>query len=304
MEICVQTMSGYDRTLELARWCEANDVPALAVADHYLSGDLDSDGYDQLVILGGIARETTDLELCTLVSPLTFRHPAVHLKTAVTLDQMSGGRFTLGVGTGWMEAEHDAFGLELPEMGERFARLEETLAYLRAAIGDEPTGFDGEYYQLAGFLPQPQPSNLRLVVGGGGAKKTPILAGRFADEFNVSPAKAPWVDRIDVAKHAATEAGRDPEALVLSTAFPALIAETRAGFEELLADHVQARKTEPKKVLEAYGNLGIPHGTIEEAADGFSRLADMGITRVYLQGAFSELDAVAATVEAVRAAAG
>jgi len=297
-------MTGYDRTVELARWCEANGVPALAVADHYLSGELDSEGYDQLVILGGIARETSELELCTLVSPLTFRHPAVHLKTAVTLDQMSGGRFTLGVGTGWMEAEHEAFGLDLPEMKERFARLEETLAYIRAAIGDEPTGSQGEYYQLAEFLPQPQPSNLRLVVGGGGAKKTPDLAGRFADEFNVFPASAPMTERIGRARQAASDAGRDPDGLLVSTAFPALIAETREGFDELLAQHVEARGSEPDKVKDAFERLGIPHGTIDQAAEGFTELADAGITRVYLQGAFNELDQTAATVEAARAAAG
>ncbi len=158
MEICVQTMSGYDHTLGVARWCEANGVPALAVADHYLSGpSLDSEAFDQLVILGGIARETSSLELSTLVSPLTFRHPAVHLKGAVTLDSMSGGRFTLGIGTGWMEQEHEAFGIDLPEMGERFDRLEETLAYVRAALAEEPTGFEGTYYRLAEFVPQPRP---------------------------------------------------------------------------------------------------------------------------------------------------
>ena len=237
MQIAVQTMTTYEDTLQLARWCENNEIACLAVADHYLSGpSLDSPALDQLVLLGGIARETRTLRFCTLVSPLTFRHPATHLKAAVTLDRMSGGRFSLGVGTGWMQEEHDAFGIELYPMKERFDRLEETLSYLRAGIDGSGSGFSGSHYRLEAFDPQPAPENLAIVVGGGGAVRTPDLAGRFADEFNIFPAETSWSDRIDRARSARANSGRNGE-LFVSTAFPALIgsdeAEARTALDAL-----------------------------------------------------------------------
>ena len=105
-----------------------------------------------------------------LVTPLTFRHPAVIAKTATTLDEMSGGRFALGVGTGWMQSEHDAFGLDLPPLAERFDRLGETLAYLRAAFTSNE-GFAGRYYHLDPIDVLPRPTNLPIVVGGGGPEE-------------------------------------------------------------------------------------------------------------------------------------
>lgn len=304
MEICVQTMRGYDDTVELARWCESEGVPALAVADHYLSGfDQDSDGYEQLVILGGLARETTTLQLCTLVSPLTFRHPAVHLKAAVTLDAMSGGRFSLGVGAGWMELEHELFGLELYPMQERFDRLEETLAYLRAGLSGSGSGFDGSYYHLGAFDPQPQPRNLRLVVGGGGKNRTPDLAGRFADEFNAFPAKSPIAPRVQRCLESAEHAGRDPEAIVLSTAFPAAVALDTESAEALIRSRAERTKSDPKELAASLDRYGIPRGTPEQAASALTAIAESGITRIYLQlSGSNDVDEISETVNAFRLA--
>lgn len=304
MEICVQTMRGYDDTLAIARWCENEGVPALAVADHYLSGPaLDSEGYDQLVLLGGIARETQTLQLSTLVSPLTFRHPAVHLKAAVTLDAMSGGRFSLGMGTGWMESEHEAFGLDLPPMGERFDRLEETLEYLRAALDGSGRGFEGSHYRLAPFDPQPRPSALRVVVGGGGARRTPELAARFADEFNVFPSRtsAPG-ERIATFRAAAIGAGRDPDTVLLSTAFPGVIAPDAEGADALLRQRAERTQSEPAEVAAMLDRLDIPHGTPDRAARGIAGLAEAGIRRIYLQLSASRPPDVARAVEAAREA--
>src|SRR5690606_19282564 len=102
------------------------------------------------------------------------RHPAVILKNAVSIDQMSGGRFDLGVGTGWYEMEHEAFGLDFPSWKERFDRFEETLEYLDAGFGPEPADFSGRFYSLSGDI-QPKPEGIRLVIGGSGPKRTPTL---------------------------------------------------------------------------------------------------------------------------------
>jgi len=305
MEICVQTMRGYEDTVALARWCEAEGVPAMAVADHYLAGpDQNSAGYDQLVLLGGIARETSGLELSTLVSPLTFRHPAVHLKAAVTLDEMSGGRFTLGIGAGWMELEHESFGLDLHPLQERFDRLEETLRYLTAALDGSGSGFEGEYYRLAPFDPQPRPTHLRLVVGGGGRRRTPELAGRFAHEFNAFPDQEnPMAPRIERCLESARASGRNPADLLLSTAFPAAVApddETAAAMMQRRAERMKVGLAEAAATLDRYG---IPHGTPDAAAAGYASLAEAGVTRVYLQLSGSTIDDVGRAVEAARKAA-
>ncbi|MEX0757291.1 MAG: LLM class flavin-dependent oxidoreductase [Acidimicrobiia bacterium] len=301
IEICVQTMRGYEETIALARWCEAEGVPALAVADHYLSGpDQASDGYDQLVILGGIARETTKLELCTLVSPLTFRHPAVHLKTAVTLDEMSGGRFSLGIGAGWMELEHEVYGLELYPIGERFDRLEETLGYLKAGIDGSGSGFEGTYFRLAAFDPNPRPRNLRLIVGGGGKRRTPDLAGRFADEFNAFPDKNPIEERIERFRRSARSAGRDPEKILVSTAFPAAVASDRATADAMISRRAERVKVDPEEAASHYAAIGIPQGTPSEAAAAYASLAEAGVTRIYLQLAGASLGETAHAVEAAR----
>jgi alkanesulfonate monooxygenase SsuD/methylene tetrahydromethanopterin reductase-like flavin-dependent oxidoreductase (luciferase family) len=304
IEICVQTMRGYDDTIAIARWCEVEGVSALAIADHYLSGpDTSSPGFEQLVILGGIARETSTLELSTLVSPLTFRHPAVHLKAAVTLDQMSGGRFSLGIGAGWMELEHESFGLELHPIGERFDRLEETLGYLRAGTDGSGTGFDGHYYRLAPFDPQPQATRLRLVVGGGGKRRTPELAGRFADEFNVFPSETPMAPRVEVCTVAAARAGRDPEAIRVSTAFPAAVGPDQATADAIVAARAERAKTDVSTLVSRFDDLGIPRGNPDQAAAAYSTLAAAGVTRVYLQLAANTLDEIAHAVAAARRAA-
>lgn len=303
VEVCVQTMADYPTTIELARWCESEGVPALAVADHYFAGfDTASAGFDQLVLLGGIARETSTLELSTLVSPVTFRHPAVHLKAGVTLDHLTGGRFTLGLGTGWMELEHTEFGFPFPSVSERFDLLEESLAFVRAGVDGRSAGFSGTHYSLAEFDPQPQPTNLRIVVGGSGPKRTPELAGRFADEFNVFPSETSPSERIATFRAAAQRAGRDPEAILVSTAFPAAVASTNAAAEALITSRAERMKVDADRAIASLEGLGIPHGTPEQAAPAFLALAEAGISRVYLQLSRAPIEEVAETVAAVRAA--
>ncbi|MDJ0792379.1 MAG: LLM class flavin-dependent oxidoreductase, partial [Acidimicrobiia bacterium] len=142
-----QVGGSYRELVNLAQWAESQGLDVFARSDHYLNGDESADTTDALAALAGVAVETSSIRLSTLVSPLTFRHPAVMAKSATTIDEISGGRFTLGVGTGWMESEHLAFGLDLPPMAERFERLEESLQYLRTAFEGGGT-FRGDHYSL------------------------------------------------------------------------------------------------------------------------------------------------------------
>lgn len=186
MDVGLQISGSYEEALASARWAETEGFVAFALPDHYVGGlgtDAEASGeaFDGLIQLAGLARETDHIELSVLVSPITFRHPAVLAKTAVTIDDMSGGRFTLGVGTGWMEREHEIFGLGFPDRPTRFEMLEESLAYLRAAFDDSASGFDGRFFRLEPISVQPKPLGMRhLAVGAWGATKPLAWPGATA----------------------------------------------------------------------------------------------------------------------------
>lgn len=290
MEFGLQTRGCYDDVLTAARWAESRGLASFALPDHYLAGRSPSgDGYDTrsadiYPYLGGLSIETSTIELATLVSPVTYRHPAALLKLGLALDEMSGARFTLGIGTGWMEAEHAMFGFPLPDWPERFDRLEETFGYLRAALGERVDGFQGSYYQLEAVDHQPKRPTLRLLIGGSGPHRTPDLAGRFADEFNIysQPPEA-FAVRIHRAHEAAADAGRDPGSLLLSGVSPPILGPDAATYRARLMAFAAARGVEVERLEAQSRAIAVPMGTHEEARDTFGPLADLGITRYYLQ---------------------
>jgi len=295
MEYALQVAGPYKRLLDAAAFASERGLVALALPDHYLLAlEEDKAGTtpapDAFIQLGGLARETSDLDLVMLVSPITFRHPAVLVKMAVTLAGMSGGRFTLGIGTGWMDREHEVFGFEYPDMAERFARLEEALAYVTAAFDPDFPGYQGKRYRLEAFPIAPQPEQkVPLLVGGTGAHKTPRLAGMFADEFNVYPG-GNVAQRIDRFRAAATAAGRDPDAIRLSSSGQVVAADTEAEFEELMnADAAEAGLT--REELDArYDKRQTPRGTYDQVNEQLEAYGRLGISRFYFQGAFSPTD--------------
>jgi alkanesulfonate monooxygenase SsuD/methylene tetrahydromethanopterin reductase-like flavin-dependent oxidoreductase (luciferase family) len=304
MELAIQVMKGYSDTLELARWAEAENLAGLAVADHYLPGvGQNTYALDQLSVLAAVAAGTSDLKLSSLVSPITFRHPAVMLKTAVTIDEISGGRFSLGIGAGWLQEEHDRFGLELPPVGERFDRLTEALDYVRAGLAGGESGFEGRYYTLeGGNRLEPTGHNVRLIVGGGGSRRTPTLAGEKADEFNVFPAREPYGPRIQRALEAAASAGRDPKELTVSTAFPLVVASAPTDVERRLKEVAASRGTTAEVVRTTWSEIGIPMGTPDEYRAGLERLEALGVKRVYFQMSFDTVDQIKRSIELLRGA--
>ncbi len=274
----------YADLLAAARWTEANGLASMARSDHYYSSRTPTPAAtDAFTTLGGLARETTDLRLCVLVSPITFRHPAVIAKAAATVDEMSGGRLDLGLGTGWMELEHHAFGLDFPPWGERFDRLVETLQYLEAAFGDGSGTFSGEYYRFDGNA-LPKPTGTRIVVGGSGATRTPTLAGIHAHEYNSfidTPANAR--PRIEVMRRAAEQAGRDPEAVMVSMMGSVFAAPDQASYRELLDREAAKRNLTPSEFEARMLEEGTPIGTPDRVGDALAALADIGVARIYLQ---------------------
>ncbi len=295
MEFALQVAGPYQKLLTAAEFAVDRGLVALALPDHYLMGLTDEESKttpapDAFIQLGGLARETEDIDLVMLVTPITFRHPAVIAKMAVTLDHMSGGRFSLGIGTGWMDREHEVFGLEYPDRAERFARLEEALGYVRAALDPEGPGFEGERYRLEAFPLVPAPlGKVPIVIGGTGRYKTPRLAGEYADEFNVYPGPD-LPERIERFKSAAIEAGRDPDAIRLSSSGQVIAAATEPEFEDAMNEIASDAGITRDELDSHYDKRQTPRGTYEQVNAILDSFAGHGIERFYLQGPFTPTD--------------
>ncbi|RLE12195.1 MAG: LLM class F420-dependent oxidoreductase [Actinobacteria bacterium] len=287
-----QLGGSYRRLVELAKWAENNGLDAFARSDHYLHGETSAHATDAMVSLAGVASETESIKLISLVSPITFRHPAVMAKAATTLDEISGGRFTLGVGTGWMESEHEAFGLDLPPLGERFDRFTEALAYIRAVFDGGGT-VEGKYYSLNAPSVHPAASDgLGIVIGGSGKRRTPTLAGHFADEYNMFATNSETLaQRIDVMRDAATGVGRNPDEILISVAGPGFVYRDDATHRKALTERGEKKDLSPDEYSDFLDERNIPHGTPERAHEAIQRLADVGVGRFYVQE-FSSLEDV------------
>lgn len=287
----------FDQQLAAAKWAESEGLVSYARSDHLLwEGDSPPDATDAFAVLAGLARETSRIRLCVLVTPVTFRHPAIIAKNAATIDQMSAGRLDLGVGTGWMELEHEALGIPFPDWGERWQRLNEAIDYLDAAFGPDRGSFAGDYYSLDADV-RPKPTGIRLVIGGGGRKRTPTLAGQRADEYNtyLRPA-ADAKERIDVMRRAAGD--REVEATVMG---PALVGRTDAEYRDRLGRAAAARGHEPDDLEGRFAEAGIPMGTPNRATEAVSALEEAGVQRWYVQWLdLDDLDGMKETVSVVR----
>jgi alkanesulfonate monooxygenase SsuD/methylene tetrahydromethanopterin reductase-like flavin-dependent oxidoreductase (luciferase family) len=293
MQFGIQTVGEYEQVLAVAAWAELRGLAAFALPDHYVHstrGERSAEAvYDAFIQLAGVARETTRIRLALLVSPITFRHPAVIVKSAVTLDAMSGGRFTLGLGTGWLEEEHDLFGIPFPGRRERFDRMEEALGYLRAAFSPDAPGFEGRYYRLAPTMVGPQPGpGLAVVVGGTGSRRTPDLAGRYADEYNVFPAPPEeMAARIVRARRAAAQAGRDPADLLISSSGAVIVGRDHSDYEDRLGALADSVGATVEDLEEHFSSRGTPRGSAERVRGTLADIESVGVERFYVQALFS-----------------
>jgi alkanesulfonate monooxygenase SsuD/methylene tetrahydromethanopterin reductase-like flavin-dependent oxidoreductase (luciferase family) len=291
MEFAIQTVGKtYDEFLTAARWAEEKSLSAFAIPDHYLYGikedDFATPAYDAFAVMAGLARETSRIELVILVSPITFRHPAVLVKNTATIQEMSGGRFKIGVGTGWMEQEHTQFGIEFPDAKTRFALTTEALAYMRAAFSEPPVDFAGEHYSFEAFDMQPRPK-LNIVVGGTGKLKTPHLAGTYADELNAYPAlPEEYEAKIAVARKAAVAADRDPDALLISSSGAITAADTEDEYRDKLAEIAVEAGMDPEELEREAAKRNSPRGTWDQVRTILGGMQEQGLSRFYFQERF------------------
>lgn len=286
MEYCVftepQQGASYDDQLAFAQTAERVGFDGFFRSDHYLRigpGDPLPGPTDAWTTLAGLARETSRLRLGTLVSSVTYRVPGILAVQVAQVDAMSGGRAELGLGTGWFEREHTAYGIPFP--AKRFGMLEEQLAIvtgLWSTPADSTFDFAGEHYRLEACpaLPAPVQERVPVIVGGGGPRRTPAIAARFATEFNIA-----FRDEADIAEKfagvraACEEVGRDPASLKLSVALT-----TYAGGSE---GEVARRAANTGRTLDEARDGTNLAGAPGEIAAKVERLVALGAQRVYFQ---------------------
>ncbi|MFD8968635.1 LLM class F420-dependent oxidoreductase [Streptomyces sp. NPDC059568] len=271
----------YETLLTVAKATEDLGFDAFFRSDHYLrmgSGDGLPGPTDAWITLAGLARETERIRLGTLMTAATFRLPGVLAIQVAQVDQMSGGRVELGLGAGWFEEEHTAYGIPFPK--EKFDRLEEQLAIvtgLWATEAGKTFDHDGTYYQLSDSpaLPKPAQGKVPILIGGHGATRTPRLTARFADEFNMPFASIEDTERqFGRVRDAAEAAGRRADELVYSNALVVCVGKDDAE----VAKRAAAIGREVDE-LKANGLAGSP----AEVVDKIGRYAAVGASRFYLQ---------------------
>jgi F420-dependent oxidoreductase-like protein len=310
VRIFVEPQQGadYERLLAVARVAEELGFDGFFRSDHYLwMAAMVGDGLpgptDAWVTLAGLARETTRLRLGTLVTSATFRLPGPLAISVAQVDAMSGGRIELGLGAGWFDDEHRAYGIPFPPMKERFDRLEEQLEILTGLWTtpvDDRFSYDGRHYTVADSpaLPKPvQSPHPPLIVGGAGPTRTPRLAARFADEFNV-----PFHGVDDTAaqygrvRRACDDAGRDPSGLRFSAAVVVC-----CGIDEAELGRRAAAIGRDVDELRTNGAAGSP----AEVAERLRAYRELGATTIYLQVLdLTDLDHLRLIAEAVVPALG
>lgn len=278
-----QQGASYDDLLAVALRAEELGFGAFFRSDHYLTmgvGDGLPGPTDAWVALAGLARDTSTIRLGTLVSSATFRLPGPLAVSVAQVDQMSGGRVDFGLGAGWFAAEHEAYGIPFPKLGERFDRLEEQLDII-TGMWATPVGetYDnpGGHYPVVNSpaLPKPHAGPPPIIIGGGGPKRTPALAAKFAAEFNTPFVSREFFTQQRGRVRAACETiDRDPNDLVYSAA---LIVCCGANEAEV-ARRAASIGREPSELREN-GLAGTP----SEVAERIRSWRDAGADRIYLQ---------------------
>ena len=287
----------WPRWQKIAAAVEELGFAGLYRSDHFTSMDApDSDSLELWTSLTWLASHTRRIEFGPLVSPGSFRHPALTARMASAVDDLSGGRLTLGLGAGWQEREHALFGFDLLPLNERFHRFEEGLEVItRLLKSDEPVTFEGKYFQLreATLLPRPaRPGGPRLLIGGNGEKRTLALAAKYADEWNaVYLQPAEFTRRNALLDDFLRAQGREPKSVRRS-----MMTGLRFGRSQKELDAFLAARG---RSIETLRQNGVIVGVGEQIKEQLAELEKAGLQRIMLQ--WLELDNLAG-LEALRKA--
>ena len=310
MKVFLQARGSYETLLTLSKWSEQNDIERIGLPDHYIVGkqrhnkNEPTPALDLLTASAGLVRDTEKMVYSILVSPITFRHPSVLVKMASTINDMAKGRFRLGVGTGWLEIEHDLYGIPFPDLKTRFEMLEESLIYIREALSGNNYGFQGEYYQLEQFPVEPAAlQDIPIIIGGGGKVKTPTLAGKYSEEFNIyAGPKEILAKSISLFREVAGDNGRDLKKLEITTACPPVVGLTKEGVGASLTAAAKALAQTEDEIASTWREKNYLFGTPDEVASTLSMWQEVGIEAVYLQLLSLKQDQRNETIEVINKA--
>jgi F420-dependent oxidoreductase-like protein len=305
MEVCLMIEGQEDVSWEdwkaIAAACEEHGVGTLFRSDHYLSVDdrRERGSLDAWTTIAALAAITERLRLGTLVSPATFRHPAVLAKSVVTADHVSGGRVELGIGAGWWEREHEAYGIDLPAVGPRMDALEEQMELIRRYWEEGPFNYEGRHYRARNLDALPKPMRqprLPLILGGKGGPRSLRLAVALADEYNTVMSTAEEIadvrGRLDQACEAAD---RDPASLPLSMMTGWLVGADRGELLDRASrlSRWKGQGDDGEAFLAAIRESTIV-GTVPEAVEQLRELERAGLARIMGQHLLHrDLDAIA-----------
>lgn len=304
MQLClmIEGQEGvtWEEWVALARACEQHGVPALFRSDHYMNLDgqhPEREALDAWATVCGLAAITSSLRLGTMVSPATFRHPSNLAKLATTADHISGGRIEVGLGAGWHEREHSAYGFAFPPTPERVEILEEQLRIVLGNWGETAFSFAGGHYRLDDLDARPKPvqsPHPPLIIGGSGGARSVGLAAAYADEYNTPFAsRADARARRDRIVQACSEAGREPIPLSIMTGLIAGrdASELRDRASRLL-ERIGSSQSADEFLAEPPDAWVV--GTIDQALEQLDGLREAGVSRVMCQQLLhDDLDAVA-----------
>ncbi len=275
----------WERWQRLAALADGMGFAGLYRSDHYTNAQPpDKDSLEAWVSLTWLASHTKNIEFGPLVSPLSFRNPTMLARMATAVDDLSGGRLTLGVGAGWQEREHQHYGWELLDIRSRFQRFEEGVEIITSLLhNDTPQTFSGKYYRIkeAVLLPRPQrPNGPPILIGGNGPKRTLPLVARYADEWNglYMPAEE-YKQRSQLLDKLAADQGRDPQSIKRSMMIGCEFGRTQAEVDALVAQRTGGKRTAQDLVQE----LGMAVGTADQVVEHLGNLAEAGVQRVMLQ---------------------
>jgi F420-dependent oxidoreductase-like protein len=283
----------FDHVAGLTTTAEASGFDSVWVMDHFFQlpplGGPDQPMLEAYTLLGALAARTERVQLGTLVTGVTYRNPGILAKVVTTLDVISNGRAILGIGGAWYDVEHRALGVDYPGDGERLDMLEEAVQICRAMFTGDDVSFDGAHFHLdhARNLPRPvQPGGPKIMIGGGGEKRTLRLVARYADQCNVTGDAATLAHKIEVLHRHCEEVGRDPQTIGVTWMGPTILTTSATNTEEvrqLLAASAPADET-----------AGFLVGQPDEIPELVAAHLEAGADEIIFSAAFADADGIAA----------
>jgi len=255
-------------------------------SDHFFIGE-QKDSLEPYLSFVMASLQTERIRFGPMVTPVTFRPPVNVGRMAAQIDQLSNGRFVLGLGAGWNEAEHVAYGVNFPAVGERLNRLEEAINVMKGLWGPGPATYNGRYYSIedADCLPKPPAGRPTLLIGGGGEKRTLRLVAQYANEWNgISMPPEAYAHKVEVLAEHCDAVGRDPATIKRSMMTFGILGPNQEGSADHLRGFLRVDDSAtPKELMGAARERGMIVGGTDEVIDQLGQLAELGVQEVMFQ---------------------